>query len=655
MSLGPCGARRGALLLALASLSSCVRFDVFACSDSDDCVLNGLPGTCENTGYCSFPDLECAEGSRYSEHAPDGLAGQCVDPASSGSGSGGETEDSATSGSGETGNETGDASTGGVQGCIDEDGDGAGVGPDCAAEDCDDDNPATFDGCLYLGPSGDDTNAGTRDAPWRTFSHAFSQLSAGQSLVVLDGRYQESEAGTPWADCEEGLANSGTAEAPIFVRAENDLQVVIDREGRGYGLGTDDCSHWRFRGFSIVSADNARDDTGAWTAIVAIYGSTDVEVRHVFGHHTNRFFNEHGMILSDSTDVLLEDVEVHDFFRSGFSFYKSDDVVCRRCYAHSHDVPDLDACPDLPDCADPDSQDLRGNTDCPMCSAGSPERGDNSFYLEHSNDVLLENCVSEGSARGFSITGGIGLDGENAGRGIRIVQSVSIGDDRGVVMSANSDGVVPVGTVFENVAVLDTASTGIELRDPDGLVFRNVSVFGAGGSAIRVAGADAAQCTGGECSVTFERMLVEGAAGDGFWLEAEPQAWTLSHSSIRGASDFDYPSFDTDDPFDDAGNARDNLDAAATGVGTAAGECRVYVPSDSNMADPFGDGVAIGANVVDLMLEGVATGEALWSGDGAFPCNGDPVEPAQVPGQQCADLADRVGFSATCDPPPASG
>lgn len=37
----------------------------FRCSDSGDCTV----GTCEDTGYCSFPDEECMSGRRYGEHA----------------------------------------------------------------------------------------------------------------------------------------------------------------------------------------------------------------------------------------------------------------------------------------------------------------------------------------------------------------------------------------------------------------------------------------------------------------------------------------------------------------------------------------------------------------------------------------------------------
>ncbi len=626
-----------------------MRFDTFACSDDAGCVLNGLAGSCEASGYCSFPDPDCDAGSRYSQHASSALAGECV-----GSGGGGATggSDDGTA-SGDTGGESSGTGedTGGPQACVDGDGDGVGVGPGCAAEDCDDDNPATFDGCLYLGPGGDDANPGTRDAPWASFGRAIGQLNPGDSLVVLDGRYVQSVSGTVEVDCEEGNARSGTEALPIFVRAQNDLQAVIDREGRGYGILVEGCSQWRVRGLSIVSADNARDDTGAWTAVVAVYGSQDVVIRHVFGHHTNRYFNEHAFITSASRSVLFEDVEAHDFFRSGFSFYQSDEVTCRRCYAHSHEVPDLDACPDLVDCADPESSELRGNTDCPMCSAGSAERGDNSFYVEHSNDILLENCVSEGSARGYQLLGGIGQDDEPAGRGIRVVESLSLGDDRGFVVGINAEGIPTTGAMIEDVVVVGTASTGIEIRHPDDLLLRNVSVFGAGSTAVRVAEADASSCTDDHCSVTFERLLIEGGENTGFWLEAEPQSWTLSHSSITGSPDLDFPSLADDDPYDDAGNARDNLELSATGVGTGAGECLIYVPEDSNMADPFGDGSPVGANVTERFVDGEPTGEPLWSAEGGFPCIPDPAEPAQVAGEQCSDLAARVGFTQTCPPP----
>jgi hypothetical protein len=79
------------------------RGDAFTCADDASCVEGAVHGTCEATGYCSFPDAECSSGRRYGKHAAPGLAGTCVpdDDAQSTDGTGfepGESEvDSTTS------------------------------------------------------------------------------------------------------------------------------------------------------------------------------------------------------------------------------------------------------------------------------------------------------------------------------------------------------------------------------------------------------------------------------------------------------------------------------------------------------------------------------------------------------------------------------
>ncbi|MBV1860956.1 MAG: hypothetical protein KUG77_21245, partial [Nannocystaceae bacterium] len=61
---GVLGARTCLLILGLAGAASCVQFDVFACGEDSDCVLNGLNGSCAETGYCGFPDPDCPVGFR---------------------------------------------------------------------------------------------------------------------------------------------------------------------------------------------------------------------------------------------------------------------------------------------------------------------------------------------------------------------------------------------------------------------------------------------------------------------------------------------------------------------------------------------------------------------------------------------------------------
>jgi len=50
----------------------------FECTSNASCRNGGITGTCESTGFCSFPDSTCSMGSRYGTGAGGGLAGLCV-------------------------------------------------------------------------------------------------------------------------------------------------------------------------------------------------------------------------------------------------------------------------------------------------------------------------------------------------------------------------------------------------------------------------------------------------------------------------------------------------------------------------------------------------------------------------------------------------
>jgi cysteine-rich repeat protein len=66
--------------LAIALMHAACGSNVFACGTDDECADAGQDGTCEATGFCSFPDDECPSGARYGSHAGDSLAGECVPP-----------------------------------------------------------------------------------------------------------------------------------------------------------------------------------------------------------------------------------------------------------------------------------------------------------------------------------------------------------------------------------------------------------------------------------------------------------------------------------------------------------------------------------------------------------------------------------------------
>lgn len=64
-----------AVVLALAG---CNRVESFVCEVDGDCVDGSRQGSCEASGFCSFPDDGCQGGKRYGTWAGDGLAGTCV-------------------------------------------------------------------------------------------------------------------------------------------------------------------------------------------------------------------------------------------------------------------------------------------------------------------------------------------------------------------------------------------------------------------------------------------------------------------------------------------------------------------------------------------------------------------------------------------------
>jgi hypothetical protein len=68
---------RRALVLALLA-TGCRVTGTFECERSEQCRSNRMSGTCEPTGFCSFPDPACPSGLRYSEYAGGGYAEQCT-------------------------------------------------------------------------------------------------------------------------------------------------------------------------------------------------------------------------------------------------------------------------------------------------------------------------------------------------------------------------------------------------------------------------------------------------------------------------------------------------------------------------------------------------------------------------------------------------
>ena len=75
---------------------------------------------------------------------------------------------------------------------------------------------------FYLSPNGNDNKSGrTPSEAWATFDRAWSVMSAGDTLILLDGLYHQTLA----------PPISGQPNRPIIIRAQNDGKVILDGQG----------------------------------------------------------------------------------------------------------------------------------------------------------------------------------------------------------------------------------------------------------------------------------------------------------------------------------------------------------------------------------------------------------------------------------------
>jgi cysteine-rich repeat protein len=132
----------------------CFPESVFVCEVDAEC---GPRGTCEPSGFCSFPDDTCPTLARYGEHAPSGVAGRCVEPPGGTGAAGPDTspgDDPTTGGtsSDPTPDDPDDPGTGGMDDDPPSDSDDepesvCGDGIVDSGEACDDGNALDGDGC----------------------------------------------------------------------------------------------------------------------------------------------------------------------------------------------------------------------------------------------------------------------------------------------------------------------------------------------------------------------------------------------------------------------------------------------------------------------------------------------------------------------------
>lgn len=188
---------------------------------------------------------------------------------------------------------------------------------------------------FFVDPSGQDSSAGTSGAPWATLQHAVDSVRAGDTIAVQSGTY---------AGCRIG--SSGTAAAPITLKAAPGAHVVVDRPGPSNRHGSDievenfaaassaqGPAYWTIDGLEVM---NAPMSSG-----IDIRVTNHITVQNVYSHH-NAYWgilvsfsdypvithnhcaysvNQHGMYIANSGDYATVTYnEVDHNYGSGIQF-----------------------------------------------------------------------------------------------------------------------------------------------------------------------------------------------------------------------------------------------------------------------------------------------------------------------------------------------
>ncbi|MCG2769512.1 MAG: right-handed parallel beta-helix repeat-containing protein [Anaerolineae bacterium] len=113
---------------------------------------------------------------------------------------------------------------------------------------------AAGDNGYYVATDGNDSDPGTLSQPWRTVQHAVETVTAGDTIIIRAGAYDESV----------NFSVSGQEGAPIVLTAYQDELVTIDGGQYPALVDKNSTQYWTVEGFALDSDAGLTIDLGGW-------------------------------------------------------------------------------------------------------------------------------------------------------------------------------------------------------------------------------------------------------------------------------------------------------------------------------------------------------------------------------------------------------
>jgi len=156
-------------------------------------------------------------------------------------------------------------------------------------------------------PAGNNSNAGTIGAPWRTLTYAFQMVGAGDSILLRGGTYT-------WAMLGETSIrdNAGTSDNHIYIGPYNNEKPVFDFSAYNFttysrGIRLENTYHVDIEGIEIKNMRQADDGQSTNSGIYITGGVYYVNFKNMNVHHIGGW----GLQFGNCMHLVFENCDFH--------------------------------------------------------------------------------------------------------------------------------------------------------------------------------------------------------------------------------------------------------------------------------------------------------------------------------------------------------